>query len=236
MSIIKTFSKDRKNCKVTFTLPKEAAPKASEIKVVGDFNNWSWEKGVKMKALKNEYKGQITLPTGKNYEFRYQIDGQRWENDWSADDYVPALDFPGIENSVAVIPNGTKAQATAPKATAAKSSATKTTAAKKTASKATAKTTSKATKKSPVKRTKKLDFTVIEGVGPKINLLLKDAGFQTFSDLAKAKPKAIKEVLTNAGKRFSMHDPKTWPKQSELASNGNWDELKKLQEQLKGGK
>jgi hypothetical protein len=33
-----------------------------------------------------------------------------------------------------------------------------------------------------------------------------------------------------------MHTPTTWPQQAKLAADGKWDELKKLQDELKGGK
>jgi len=36
--------------------------------------------------------------------------------------------------------------------------------------------------------------------------------------------------------RYKMHDPTTWPKQAKLAADGKWDELKKLQDELDGGK
>jgi predicted flap endonuclease-1-like 5' DNA nuclease len=80
------------------------------------------------------------------------------------------------------------------------------------------------------------DLTLIEGIGPKIAELLQNAGIQSFADLAKAKPAAIKTILDAAGKKFQMHDPATWPKQSALARDGKSAELAKLQEELKGGK
>jgi predicted flap endonuclease-1-like 5' DNA nuclease len=80
------------------------------------------------------------------------------------------------------------------------------------------------------------DLTLIEGIGPKIAELLQNAGIQSFADLAKAKPAAIKTILDAAGKKFQMHDPATWPKQSALARDGKSAELAKMQEELKGGK
>jgi large subunit ribosomal protein L21 len=32
------------------------------------------------------------------------------------------------------------------------------------------------------------------------------------------------------------HDPETWPKQAGMAASGDWDGLKKWQDELDGGK
>ena len=40
MALIKSYSQDKKVCRVTFTLPKEVCENFDEICVVGDFNNW----------------------------------------------------------------------------------------------------------------------------------------------------------------------------------------------------
>jgi predicted flap endonuclease-1-like 5' DNA nuclease len=76
----------------------------------------------------------------------------------------------------------------------------------------------------------------IEGIGPKIAGVLNAAGITSFALLAQSTPEAIKEILDNAEGKFAAHDPETWPKQSEMAAAGNWDELKTWQEELKGGK
>jgi len=33
-----------------------------------------------------------------------------------------------------------------------------------------------------------------------------------------------------------MHDPSTWARQSKLAAADKWDQLKKLQDELNGGR
>lgn len=80
------------------------------------------------------------------------------------------------------------------------------------------------------------DLTKIEGIGPKINQLLHNAGIYTFQDLAQSEYETLKSILHEAGERFRIHDPTTWPKQSHLAAEGRWDELKNLQDRLKGGR
>ena len=95
--IKKQFLKSKPVCKATFTFPVEAAPEAKSVEVLGDFNNW--KDGVKMKKQKNGiFKAVVELETGKEYQFRYLIDGETWENDWEADKYVTTPY--GTENSV----------------------------------------------------------------------------------------------------------------------------------------
>jgi len=87
--IKKQFLKSKPVCKVTFTIASEAADNAEQVELVGDFSNWT-EAPISMKKLKNgTFKATLDLETGKDYQFRYVIDGQKWENDWEADGYVP---------------------------------------------------------------------------------------------------------------------------------------------------
>lgn len=80
------------------------------------------------------------------------------------------------------------------------------------------------------------DYKKIEGVGPKIAELLHNAGLASFGDLAGASIDKLKGILADAGSRYTMHNPDTWPQQAKLAADGKWDELKTLQDALDGGK
>ncbi len=80
------------------------------------------------------------------------------------------------------------------------------------------------------------DLKIIEGVGPKIEQLLKDGGIDTWAALASADVDRIKEILNEAGSRYQMHDPTTWPAQAQMAADGKWDELTAYQDSLKGGR
>ena len=79
-------------------------------------------------------------------------------------------------------------------------------------------------------------MTKVEGIGPKIQSLLNKSGIKTYGELSAMSAKKIKLILSNAGNRFSIHDPKTWPKQAKLAAQGNWDKLMAWQDELSGGK
>lgn len=80
------------------------------------------------------------------------------------------------------------------------------------------------------------DLTKIEGVGPKISEILQSKGIRTFETLANTDAAIIKSHLETAGPRYQMHDPTSWPRQSRLAADGNWNALEKLQDELDGGR
>ncbi|GAB4037263.1 50S ribosomal protein L17 [Spirosoma jeollabukense] len=80
------------------------------------------------------------------------------------------------------------------------------------------------------------DLTLIEGIGPKIAELLNNAGVTTFAQLADAQDETVQQVLAEAGSRFNVHDATTWNEQAAMARDGKLDELKELQDRLKGGK
>ncbi len=79
------------------------------------------------------------------------------------------------------------------------------------------------------------DFTVIEGVGPKINDLIHGADIHTYSALAQTSVSAIQKILDDAGSRYSLARPDTWPKQASMAAANQWEALKVLQDELDGG-
>ena len=111
MSIQKRYLKSKPICKVTFTMPKEAFQSAKRVYIVGDFNNWK-RKATPMKKLKSgAYKIGIDLPCGREYQYRYLIDGKTWENDWEADKYVPSPYYE-TENSLVIIMHGNKGSLT----------------------------------------------------------------------------------------------------------------------------
>lgn len=192
--IKKQYLKSKPICKVTFSLPKEAATEATDVRLLGDFNDWNQNAAPQLKRGRSEFKTTVELPVGQKYEFRYLIDGEEWMNDWAADEYVNAP-YAGVENSVVVLEN-----------------------------------TIVATK------SKKDNLKKIEGIGPKIEKLMKEAGITTFKGLANADIEVLKEILAAAGPRFRMHNPGSWSLQAQLAAKGSWDELEALQAELKGGR
>lgn len=80
------------------------------------------------------------------------------------------------------------------------------------------------------------DLKIIEGIGPKIEQLLKKGGINSWSDLASTSVDKIQKILDEAGDKYRLASPDTWPKQASLAAAGQWSELSKYQDDLKGGK
>ena len=99
MSLKKSFSADKGICKVTFTVSKEAAQGAKTVNIAGDFNSWSSTDTPLKPAKDGSFSVKIELETNKEYQFRYLLDGCRWENDWKADKYIPAP-YSNADNSV----------------------------------------------------------------------------------------------------------------------------------------
>jgi hypothetical protein len=87
--LIKEYSTDGSSCSVSFTLPKEAAQGSRTVTIAGDFNNWDVHKSPLSQLPGGDFRITLTLAGGREYRFRYCIDGVRWENDWHADRYVP---------------------------------------------------------------------------------------------------------------------------------------------------
>nr|WP_315180020.1 50S ribosomal protein L21 [uncultured Flavobacterium sp.] len=90
--------------------------------------------------------------------------------------------------------------------------------------------------KAPKAAKKADDLKIIEGVGPKAAEALVEAGITTFSKLAKTSADAVKAILEASESKLSHLDPTTWAQQAQLAADGKMDELKKLQDELNGGK
>jgi 1,4-alpha-glucan branching enzyme len=85
--IKKAYSTTGRSCRVIFELPPEV--NAQTACLCGEFNEWN----TTSYPMKRREDGSFTLPVslkpGRRYRFRYLLDGERWENDWTADAYVP---------------------------------------------------------------------------------------------------------------------------------------------------
>ena len=104
MSLKKAFFSNRAGkpvCRVTFCLDKEAAKDAETVFFVGDFNDWSMKATQLKKRKDGSFSRFVDLEPGKKYQFRYLINGEKWENDWHADGYESSP-ISESENSIVI--------------------------------------------------------------------------------------------------------------------------------------
>lgn len=81
--------------RVTFEVPAESGMTAGCV--CGDFNDWASEAHALKQRKDGSLSVSVTLAPGR-YQYRYLFDGERWENDGSADGYEPNPH--GSDNSV----------------------------------------------------------------------------------------------------------------------------------------
>jgi 1,4-alpha-glucan branching enzyme len=90
MALKKQFLKSKPVCKVTFELPIDKVQDASEVAVVGTFNNWDASATLLKKQKNGLFKGTFEFPVGESVEFRYLADGNSWFNEEEADSFKAA--------------------------------------------------------------------------------------------------------------------------------------------------
>lgn len=100
--IMKEYFEGEKICRVTFRLPKSAAPNGKNVFIVGDFNNWNMHAHQMKKQKNGDHTISLNIAAGREYQFRYLIEGSKWENDWKADKYVRSP-YGDCDNSVVVV-------------------------------------------------------------------------------------------------------------------------------------
>ncbi|MBN1426941.1 MAG: isoamylase early set domain-containing protein [Anaerolineae bacterium] len=94
----KRYLSQGKICEVTFILPPSINAKSAVL--VGDFNNWNKTSAPMTSAEGGTWQAKVNLNIGREYQFRYFVNGSEWHNDWEADKYV--MNPYGGENSVVI--------------------------------------------------------------------------------------------------------------------------------------
>lgn len=81
--LTKRFYKTKNEAEVTFSF---SHPQAKKVELLAEFTDWQ---PLEMKFVKKDkhFKLKHKLPTGKNFHFKYLINGELWDNDHNADDY-----------------------------------------------------------------------------------------------------------------------------------------------------
>ena len=82
----KKFNKTQPICDVTFQLP--AVIEAKQASIAGDFNDWN-PAATPLKKVKGVWQTTPKLEQGREYQYRYFVNGGEWYNDYEADKYVP---------------------------------------------------------------------------------------------------------------------------------------------------
>jgi large subunit ribosomal protein L27 len=154
-----------------------------------------------------------------------------------------AVKAPKAATAKATTTTTTKTTASAPAAAATVVSApvvttivTETVAAAPVAATIVTETVAAATVETTTTAVKGDDLKKIEGIGPKIEELFYAAGITTFVQLSETSTARMEEILAGGGPRYATHSPMTWGHQASLAADGEWDELKELQDRLDGGR
>jgi len=102
MSLEKKYLKSKPLCKVKFVAPEPLVASANSIFLAGDFNDWNFQQTKLRKHKDGRLATTLDLQTGTEYQYRFVVNGEKWENDYAADKYVPS-NVCSAENSVVVV-------------------------------------------------------------------------------------------------------------------------------------
>ncbi len=69
----------------------------------------------------------------------------------------------------------------------------------------------------------------VEGIGPKMNQVLQDNGYNSWAKVAAASRDELKSMLDKYGDKYKIIEPGDWPRQAKFAAEGDWDGLIKYQ-------
>jgi 1,4-alpha-glucan branching enzyme len=83
---------------ITFEIPGSIW--ADRIYLVGDFNDWDQESLPFRHNGRDDWQVEVELDRGREYHFRYLIDGNYWRSEWQADRHVAGPD--GAYDSVVI--------------------------------------------------------------------------------------------------------------------------------------
>lgn len=72
---------------VTFQIPGTIW--AERINLLGDFNDWDAESLPFQQNREGDWQIELELEIGREYHFRYLLDGEHWRDDWHANGHVP---------------------------------------------------------------------------------------------------------------------------------------------------
>ena len=53
--------------------------------------------------------------------------------------------------------------------------------------------------------------------------------------MANADTSLLRSMLAEAGPKYQIHDPTSWPQQARLLANGQWEKFQRLADALRDG-
>lgn len=80
---------------------------AERINLVGDFNDWDRESLPFERTRAGDWRVEVELELGREYRFRYLVDGAHWRYDWHADNHAPSPHGGYDSIVIAAVPNST---------------------------------------------------------------------------------------------------------------------------------
>jgi len=79
------------------------------------------------------------------------------------------------------------------------------------------------------------NLQIIEGIGPKMESVLKENGISNWKVLGEQTNESLRRLLEKYGNKYKIIDPDSWPGQAGLAASGSWSQLVGMQKGLDGG-
>lgn len=102
----KVLVKNQAAFNVTFNYNVVSENPVESVTVLGDFNEWSIDNGYELKKnKKGDFEGTYSIPAGRDYHFRYLVNGVRWANEKDADRFETSPLHRHIDNSVLSLPH-----------------------------------------------------------------------------------------------------------------------------------
>ena len=83
----KNYTKTKRSCRVTFQLPAEH--EAERAAVLGDWNDWDESSHPMKKRKDGSHSVTVSLEAGRDYRFRYLLNGDSWVDDKAPDQRLP---------------------------------------------------------------------------------------------------------------------------------------------------
>lgn len=203
--------------KIIFTLPAANVIGADGCVLLGEFNDWSLDKGFYLqKQADGSMTIEVELDAGKDYQYRYLLSNGRWIND-DGEKIISEMSGYPVVNCIIRVP-AVSVIATGEEKVI-----------KRTTIKANAAAKSKA-------KIIKDDLAKIEGISRRTAALLYRNNIYTYKQLSKTTITNLKSILGSGEGKLSKLNADTWPKQAKLAAAAKWEDLELFQKGLKGRK